>query len=279
MCAFLVLLLLVLPATAQPQFTWTTNSDGASVTITGYTGPGGAVIIPNSINNLLVTVIGESAFEPGSPELGTNITSVTIPPSVSSIEDFAFEVCESLTTLAIPASVTNIGQAAFNLCGSLTNVFFNGNGPSMQFAAFGECQKLSGAYFYGNAPDVVSVLDAFYLRSLATDATLYYLPGTFGWDFGEALTERGYAAPALWTLPYPVILNNSVGLGSNGLGFTVSWATNAGVVVEVCTNLVNPVWQALQTNTLTARTNGGFFNFSEPQWSNYPARFYRVQPQ
>jgi hypothetical protein len=70
MCAFLVLLLLVLPATAQPQFTWTTNSEGASVTITGYTGPGGAVIIPNSINNLLVTAIGERAFEPGSPELG-----------------------------------------------------------------------------------------------------------------------------------------------------------------------------------------------------------------
>ena len=64
----------------------------------------------------------------------------------------------------------------------------------------------------------------------------------------------------------------SFGLQSNQFGFTVSWATNLTVVVEANTNLVNTVWIPLSTNTLT---NGSFY-FSDPQWSNYPGRFYRI---
>jgi hypothetical protein len=41
-------------------------------------------------------------------------------------------------------------------------------------------------------------------------------------------------------------------------------------VVEACTNLANPVWSPLQTITLT----GSPVYFSDPAWTNYPARFY-----
>ena len=41
-------------------------------------------------------------------------------------------------------------------------------------------------------------------------------------------------------------------------------------MVEACTNLASPVWTPLQTITLT---NGSFY-FSDPQWTNYPGRFY-----
>jgi hypothetical protein len=59
---------------------------------------------------------------------------------------------------------------------------------------------------------------------------------------------------------------------SNAFGFVISWATNASVVVEACTNLASPVWQPIQTNTLT----GGTAYFSDAQWTNYPARFYQL---
>jgi hypothetical protein len=42
--------------------------------------------------------------------------------------------------------------------------------------------------------------------------------------------------------------------------------------VEACTNLAHPVWQPLQTNTLT----GGLAHFSDAQWTNYARRFYRI---
>jgi len=99
--------------------------------------------------------------------------------------------------------------------------------------------------------------------------TVYYLPGTTGWT-----TTFDGRPTALRFLPNPVILNSSSGLGvqANGFGFTISWATNTSVVVEAATNLANPVWMPVSTNIFT----GGTSYFSDPQWTNYPGRFYRL---
>ena len=70
--------LLALPSVVQSQFTYTTNN--GAITITGYTGPGGAVTIPSTITGLPVTTIGTSAFFNNFA-----LTSVTIPNSVTSI--------------------------------------------------------------------------------------------------------------------------------------------------------------------------------------------------
>jgi hypothetical protein len=45
------------------------------------------------------------------------------------------------------------------------------------------------------------------------------------------------------------------------------------VVVEACTDPGNPIWLPVATNTLT----GGSSYFSDPQWTHYPGRFYRLQ--
>jgi hypothetical protein len=44
-------------------------------------------------------------------------------------------------------------------------------------------------------------------------------------------------------------------------------------VVEAGANLACPVWQPVQTNTLT----GGMSYFCDPQWMNYPGRFYHLR--
>lgn len=61
---FLGLLLLAAPAVVQAQYTYTTNSDN-TLTITGYSGPWGAVTIPTNIDGLRVTSIGSYAFTTG----------------------------------------------------------------------------------------------------------------------------------------------------------------------------------------------------------------------
>src|SRR5262249_36102189 len=103
-------------------------------------------------------------------------------------------------------------------------------------------------------------------------ATAYYLPGTTGWN-----SNYGELPTALWTFPYSPILNNTPGFGvqANGFGFSVSWATNLTVVVETSPTLSNPSWFPLTTNNLV----GGSFYFSDPQWTKYPSRFYRVRSQ
>ena len=48
--------------------------------------------------------------------------SYTIPGSVTSIGNYAFESCAGLAGVTIPGSVTNIGAYAFQDCSGLTSV-------------------------------------------------------------------------------------------------------------------------------------------------------------
>jgi hypothetical protein len=225
-----LLLLLALPAAVQAQFNYTTNN--GSITITRYTGPGGDVTIPDTINDLPVTSIGGAAFEDCY-----GLTSITIPDSVTSIGDSAFSGCNDLTSITIPDSVTSIGDSAFT-----------------------DCSQLTGFYFQGNAPSDAGGFDQ-------ANGTVYYLPGTAGWGptFGGLPT-------VLWNPLVPTSAA-SFGVRTNQFGFTITGATNLAVVVEGCTNLVNPIWSPVATNTLA----GGSAYFSDPQWTNYPARFYRLR--
>ena len=97
-----------------------------------------------------VTEIGESAC--GSSEHNdeslTNITSVTIPNSVTSIGEGAFAGCISLTNATIPNSVTNIGNDAFRECSGLTSVTIPDSITSIGEGAFDECSGLTSVHIH-----------------------------------------------------------------------------------------------------------------------------------
>jgi hypothetical protein len=126
-----VLVLLAAPAAVQAQFEYIVNSNN-TVTITGYTGTGGAVIIPAITNGLTVTTIGQLAFEEKS-----SITSVSIPGTVTSIEDDAFILCENLTSVTAANGLTTIGLGAFLQCYALTSVTIPGTVSTIGYEAFG----------------------------------------------------------------------------------------------------------------------------------------------
>lgn len=79
-----------------------------TIEITRYTGDGGDVVIPSTINGKKVTSIGNNAFF-----WREGLTGVTIPNSITSIGSWAFIRCTNLTNITIPESVTSIGSYAF----------------------------------------------------------------------------------------------------------------------------------------------------------------------
>lgn len=277
-----MILLMIVPGVVSAQdFTFITNN--GAITITGYTGSGGVVAVPASINGLPVTTIGTDAFYDV-----TRLTGITLPSSLVTIEAYAFSYCTSLSSLDVPNNVTSIGDwafwgcdglgavtlggsvtligaGAFFDCTSLTTLTFPDGVASIGPNAFAYCTSLASAHFLGNAPSGNSTV-----FSSDNNATVYYLPGAAGWG-----SSFGGLPTAVWTLPYPVILNPGLppGAPARGFSFTISWASNAAVAVEASASLANPLWQPLQTNNL----NNGSLVFSDPQWTNFPTRFYRVR--
>ena len=104
-----------IPATGSVGLAYSVNEDGATCTITGIGSCTDVEIyIPEYIDGYKVTAIGPMAFQRG------RMTYISIPDSVTTIGNAAFDVCSSLTSIVIPASVTSIGSE-----GSLiSNVFF-----------------------------------------------------------------------------------------------------------------------------------------------------------
>jgi hypothetical protein len=258
-----------------------------------YTIPIGVTNIGNygfySCNSLTSVTIADTVTSIGNYAFYycTGLGSVTMPSSVTNIGSQAFYGCGSLISLAIPDKVTSIGDGAFSFCTSLTTVVI-GNGVTNIGTWFDECSRLTtvtigngvesiddwaffsftslnNVEFKGNAPSLG-------LSVFAGDknATVYYLPGTTGWG-----TNYGGLPTALWLLPKPLVLNYepNFGVKANRFGFIISWATNVPVVVEASTSLVTATWSPISTNTLTS----GSAYFSDPQWTNFPARFYRIR--
>jgi hypothetical protein len=167
----LLLLLLALPAVVQAQFGFITNN--GAITITRYTGPGGAVVIPSTTNGLPITCIGDLAFRSI-----TSVISVTIGDNITSIGSGAFISCTRLSTITvdaanpcyssldgvlfnktqtalirhpegrmgsytIPNGVTSIGDSAFRGCNGTPNFTIPDSVTDIGVYAFSACTNLS----------------------------------------------------------------------------------------------------------------------------------------
>jgi hypothetical protein len=132
----------------------------------------GEIVIPEEIDGVPVTRIGEKAFEDCEslksitiPNSVTSIgydafykcrilKSVTIPDSVTSIGDAAFFECESLKLITIPDSVTDIGANVFLCCESLKSITIPDSVTTIEWYAFGRCTNLESI----TIPDSVTII-------------------------------------------------------------------------------------------------------------------------
>ena len=119
------------------------------VTITKYTGSATMVVIPETIEGYPVTTIG--GYNPnitfGDPYSAfsncDNLTSVTIPNTVTTIGSCAFNDCDGLVKIILPDSLTTIEYSAFNSCENLLRITIPDGVTSIGDEAFRGCSGLS----------------------------------------------------------------------------------------------------------------------------------------
>ncbi|GHV11728.1 hypothetical protein FACS189491_03480 [Spirochaetia bacterium] len=162
------------------DFSYDLNEAGDGIIIKKYSGSGGVVVIPSTIEDFPVVSIASSSFEgsyyddsnsiynsllasefallggidanASGDGQGDNITSVIIPAGVKRIGARAFQGCENLTTVILPDTLESIGGGAFNGCSNLYNfsipdsiTTINWVGSNSLFptpSEFGGCGKL-----------------------------------------------------------------------------------------------------------------------------------------
>ena len=225
------------------------------------------ITLPSSLTNFGINVFNRCS----------NLAAISVGnlnPAYTSVAGVLFDVTQTklvqfppgkVGDYAVPSGVTSIGPCAFFSC-SLSKITISSSITLIDYAAFAYSSLLGELYFRGDAPVLRSqtLADTFVA---SPNATVYYLPTAAGWD--STFANR----PAAFWLPILQTGDSDFGVRGNQFGFTMNWASGMTVVVEAATNLTIANWVPLQTNILSSDS----LYFSDPQWTNHPARFYRIR--
>jgi hypothetical protein len=216
-------------AFGQSDFIFVTNN--ATITITGYTGSGGHVDIPNLINGRNVLAIGQKAFEANSL-----VTSVAIPTSVTLIGAEAFENCANLTNVVFPDSALTIGSYAFSQTG-LRVITIPRRTVTIAARAFQLCSQLAAINVDPANVNYTSVDGVLFNKALTT---LIQFPVSRGQGYQvpnsvTTISDTAFATSDLTSVQFPQGLRS---IGNDAFG--------------LCTNLTSVVLPNSLTNLGTS---------------------------
>ena len=197
------------------------NND--EVEFAGYTRQTQTVVVPEKMNNRLVTTVANRAFIDDDYLTGIDFsnasylsvigmysfancsalnTKLTIPAPIEYIDTCAFEKCTSLPEVEITADLYAIPLQCFNGCSSLVHVTFNDGLHEILNYAFADCTDLE----YAEIPQSVTYIAETAFQN-TPNLTLGVWFGSYGYDYAKAQN-------------IPFILLDSVLLGdANGDGY------------------------------------------------------------
>jgi len=107
----------------------------------GYTGNEKDIILPENYNGEQYKIY-KCAFYANE-----NITSVSIPDSITDMDIMAFAYCKNLKNVTIGKGLSEISQAAFLQCTSITSITIPNNIKLIGHRAFANCTNFTSAIF------------------------------------------------------------------------------------------------------------------------------------
>lgn len=192
-----------------------------------------------------ITRIGQNAFTGCS-----SLTSLTIPSTVTSIEQTALKNCTILPELHLPEGVTTLGYSTFTGCNALTSITIPSTVTTIKGASFYALPNVTEIIFLGDQPSMTSSSFALgYNASTRVTATVY----TKGWGSDEVFTSsiRGNYT----TFTYEILEEEddtpnfsivSVSLSSNPVKTDTIFIVSVGIECEEPTAYT---WDDLKTRT------------------------------
>ena len=191
------------------------NETGLTVTYSGryyyseqyYSGD---VVIPETVTyhdtTYTVTAIGEHAF------YHENVTSVTLPRTITRIEDSAFTGCSGIASVFIPKSVTMIGKNPFSQCNGLNSIVVEDGNPNYDSCGNGNViiEKSTRALISGCVNSVIPQ----WVTSIGNNA-FYGCSRITNVDLPDSLLSIGdYAFSCCYALKGIVIPNSVTSIGN-----------------------------------------------------------------
>jgi hypothetical protein len=159
-----------------------------------------------------LTSIGEGAFF-----LANQLASIVFPASLVSIGDWAFYACSALTTITLPANLTSIGEGAFYDCSTLDFVSLPADLIIINDKAFNWCSALTVIRNQNPIPILFSNMDIFWgvnkercILKVPAESIRAYEAAPIWKDFlieedtAAAIVETNKAITSLTIYPNPV---------------------------------------------------------------------------
>ena len=147
---------------------WTWTSDGAQITLIGYTGPS-AVVIPDMLDGLPVVDWGTLTYR-------AHYTSISGGKNIKHLTGQGLAWNDTITSMDLPY-IETVGYETLSYCLSLTNITL-GNVKTVEYRALRGNPLLQSVSFSGNAP--VEGSEVFYNSS--TNIIIYVTnPTATGW--------------------------------------------------------------------------------------------------
>lgn len=105
-------------------------------------------VIPSEYNGIPVKIIRGLGFNDC-----TQLSSITIPETITLIGNWAFQNCKSLTSIKLPNGVVTIVKEAFINCSALESIYLPKSLKEIGYNVFSYCLKLKDIYYVGSSTE------------------------------------------------------------------------------------------------------------------------------
>ncbi len=187
-----VLMMVSMLAMSQISFTFAATEDGYTyvitadntATITGYTGGGTRLELPEKLGGVIVTEIGDGAFMDNK-----TLSSLIVHSKITRIGERAFAGCAALTYAELNGALGSVGDGAFMNCTALKDLKINGGmGTYMGIGMLSGCTALESL----KIPAVTTSMLTLFNGAASTDAGYPATLKTIEVTYGEIVTYGAF---------------------------------------------------------------------------------------